>query len=207
MMRAPVAALAAVLLLALSACDGGEASDLVPAPGPAKIDVDTPELRQAKSDAGVEPCAPGDGASVDGGLPAITLPCFGGGPSVDLSTLRGPLVVNLWASWCGPCRQEMPVLQAFDQQYGDRVPVLGIDYSDPQTGQAMSLVEDTGATYPLLADPQSELDGADPFPTLRGLPFLALVDEDGRVAHQAFVEIESTDQLVGLVDAHLGVDL
>ena len=207
MSRTPAAALVAVLLLALTACDSGKATDLVPAPGPAKIDVDTPALRQAKRDAGVEQCRPGDGTPVDGGLPAVTLPCFGGGPSVDLSTLRGPLVVNLWASWCGPCRNEMPVLQQFAEQYGDQVPVLGIDYSDPQTGQAMALVEDTGATYPLLADPQSELDGADPFPSMRGLPFLALVDADGKVAHQEFVQIESTDQLVDLVDEHLGTDL
>ena len=87
-------------------------------PGKARIDVDTPDLRQAKKEAGVEPCRPGTGAS---DLPAVTLPCFGGGPDVDLSTLEGPLVVNLWAVWCGPCRKEMPVLEEFHQQYGDRV--------------------------------------------------------------------------------------
>ena len=201
-MRAVVALLAA--LLVLSGCGGGST---LTSPGPARIDVDTPELREMKADAGVEPCRPGDGAPVEGGLPAITLPCFGGGDDVDLSTLRGPMVVNLWAVTCGPCRTEMPILQAFHQQHGDRVSVLGIDYQDPQAVGAMQLVQDTGVTYPLLADTQSDLDGAEPFPRLGALPFLAFVDAEGRVVHREFVIIESEQQLLELVDEHLGIRL
>ncbi len=160
-----------------------------------------------KADAGVEDCEPSRGEHVDGGLPQVTLPCFGGGPDVDLGALRGPMVVNLWASTCGPCRREMPILQDFHEEYGDRVQVVGIDYQDVQTEAAMDLVRQTGATYPLLADPQSDLSGAAPFPVLRGLPFLALVDAEGRVAHQEFTIIESRQQLVGLVNRHLGTSL
>jgi thiol-disulfide isomerase/thioredoxin len=201
-MRRAVAALAAGLVLA--GCGGGGDVAL---PGPAKIDVDTPELRQMKARAGVEDCAPARGEHVDGGLPPVTLPCFGGGPDVQLGALRGPMVVNLWASTCGPCRREMPILQDFHEEYGDRVRVIGIDYQDVQTEAAMDLVRQTGATYPLLADPQSDLSGAAPFPALRGLPFLALVDAGGRVAHQEFTIIESRQQLVGLVNRHLGTSL
>jgi thiol-disulfide isomerase/thioredoxin len=197
-----VVALATALLL--TAC-GGEGE--VALPGPARIDVDTPRLQRMKAAAGVEDCTPSRGESVAGGLPAVTLPCFGGGPDVDLGALRGPMVVNLWASTCGPCRREMPILEDFHERYGDRVAVLGIDYQDVQTEAAMDLVRQTGATYPLLADPQSELSGAAPFPVLRGLPFLALVDADGRVTHQEFTIVESRQQLVDLVDRHLGIRL
>ena len=200
-MRLLVATVIAVLL---AGCASGGP---VPSPGPAEVDVDTPALRSAKAAAGVEECRPGQGSPVDGGLPALTLPCFGGGPDVDLSRLRGPLVVNLWASTCGPCRQEMPVLQSFHEKHGDRVGVLGIDYQDVQTLAAMDLVRQTGVTYPLLADPQADLSGADPFPVLRGLPFLALVDEQGRVAHREYTILESEQELADLVDRHLGVAL
>ena len=201
-MRALAATLAAALVLA-----GCGSAQPTPAPGEARIDVDTPQLREMKRAAGVEACVPGDAPPVDGGLPAVTLPCLGGGPEVDLSRLRGPLVVNLWQSTCGPCREEMPILQDFHERYGDRVAVLGIDYQDVQAVAAMELVRETGVTYPLLADPQSALDGAEPFPRLRGMPFLALVDEEGRVVHRQFVALQSRQQLLDLVDEHLGLHL
>jgi thiol-disulfide isomerase/thioredoxin len=138
-------------------------------------------------------------------LPRVTLASFDGRGSTDLASLKGPLVVNLWASWCGPCRREMPLLQAFSRKYAGRVRVLGVDYQDPQTGAARRLVERSGVTYDLLSDPGGALDGRAPFPALRGLPFLALVDRSGRVVHSEFVALRSLDQLERLVRRHLGV--
>lgn len=205
-MRRYAALFVAIALLSGCAPDAPrDESD--PGPGAARVAVDTPQLRKLKQEAGVEPCAPGDAAPVEGGLPDVTLACLGGGQDVNLSSLRGPMVINLWAVWCGPCRAEMPILQSFHERYGDRVPMLGIDYQDPQTTAALDLVRETGVTYPLLADPQSALDGAEPIWPLRGLPFLVLVDEAGRLVWQQFVAIESLDQLVGLVNEHLGADL
>jgi thiol-disulfide isomerase/thioredoxin len=201
-MRRAAALLAAAVLLA-----GCSAQPRSAPPGAARIDVDTPTLREMKEQAGVAPCVPGDVAPVEGGLPAVSLPCLGGGPAVDLSTLRGPMVVNLWQSTCVPCREEMPILQRFHERYGDRVAVLGIDYQDVQVVAAMELVQQTGVTYPLLADPQSQLDGAEPFPRLQGMPFLALVDGDGRVVHRQFLAIDSERELLDLVDRHLGIEL
>ena len=201
-MRAALAVLAGVLLLGGCA---GTTQDPQP-PGEARINVDTAALRQAKQQAGVEPCRPGRGESVEGGLPAVTLPCFGGGPDVELSRLRGPLVVNVWASWCGPCREEMPVLQRFHQHYGERVPIVGIDYEDVQVEAAMDLVRETGVTYPLLADPQAALQGTAPFPGRMGLPLFAFVDSDGEVEVVAG-GVDSLPELTGMVEEHLGVSL
>lgn len=194
---------AAVLLVG---CAGPDSSSGQGAgAGPARVDVDTPALRALHRKAGIAPCTPGPGPAVDGGLPAVALPCLGGGQDVDLSSLRGPLVVNLWASWCGPCRTEMPLLQQFHEKYAGRVDVLGVDYQDVQPQAALELARDSGVTYPLLADPQGDLNGADPFPALRGLPFLALVAPDGTVVHREFVALSSLSQLEDLVAEHLGV--
>ncbi len=200
---------AAALVVALAGCAPTETTDPTQAAREmgAKVDVDTAQLREIKADAGITDCAPGDGGKVEGGLPDLTLPCLGGGPDVDLTTLRGPMVVNLWAAWCTPCRRELPVLQEFHERYGDEVAMLGIDYNDTQPKQALELARKSGVTYPLLADPAIRLDDKDPFPVLRGLPFLALVDADGRVVHQEFVAIEAVDQLDDLVEGHLGVTL
>lgn len=144
--------------------------------------------------------------AVDGGLPELSLPCLGDGPDVNLADLRGPMVVNLWASWCGPCREEMPLLQAFHERYGERVPVLGIDWQDPQEDSALELAADSGVTYPLVADVEGNLGSVDGMP-IRGLPGIVLIDADGRVAYRNLEVIETEQDLVDLVDEHLGVAL
>jgi cytochrome c biogenesis protein CcmG, thiol:disulfide interchange protein DsbE len=140
-------------------------------------------------------------------LPDVTLAGFDGGKPVDLGALRGPVLVNLWASWCGPCREEMPLLEEFHQRYGDQVGVLGIDYQDQQTDKAADLVAASGVTYDLAADPDGAIDGQGAFPQLRGLPFWAVVDEQGKVTHLKAGEVRSVDEIVALAEEHLGVDL
>ena len=148
-----------------------------PGPGPSKVDVDTPELRELKAEVGIEPCRPGPGG---GALPAVTLPCLGGGTSVDLSTLRGPMVLNLWAAGCEPCREEMPVLQDFHEQYGDRCRCSASTSRTPYPGSALEEAGERGVTYPSLADPGGDLMDTDEFAKIRGLPMLYFVDADGR---------------------------
>ncbi|GAB6986088.1 TlpA family protein disulfide reductase [Nocardioides pyridinolyticus] len=199
MRRVVPAALVAALLL-LSGCTDDPAAS----PGESTVDVDTAQLRALKSETAVEECVPGD--ATDGGLPDLTLPCLGGGPDVDLAGLQGPLVVNLWASWCGPCKKEMPALQDFYERYGDRVGVLGVDYQDVQPDAAIELAGRLGVTYPLVADPGGDLNAEDPLPVIRGVPWLIFLDADGDV-EVVPGGVEDTAELVELANEHLGTDL
>jgi len=202
-------ALAAVAVLALAGC--ADETPFVPAAP--KIEVDTPELRELKAEIGMEDCAPGPGeGAVEGGLPEVTLPCLGGGQDVDLSTLRGPMVVNLWQSFCKPCIDEMPALQEFHETYGDQVAVLGVDFNDVRPQAALELARRTGATYPSLADPGAELLPEDAFKYARvGLPAFAFVDAEGRVVGGSNGldgrTIHTLDDVVELVETHLGIDV
>ncbi|HEY0642209.1 MAG TPA: TlpA disulfide reductase family protein [Nocardioides sp.] len=201
MRKALVAALSAVLL---SSCSSGTGIDV----RPPDVQVDTPALREAKQRIGMEDCVPGDGAPVDGGLPELTLPCLGGGQDVELSALRGPLVINLWQAFCEPCRKEMPALEAFHQKYADRVAVLGIDFNDVNPAGALRLAEDTKATYPSIADPGGELMAEDTFAVARrGLPAFVFVDEHGKVVGQASGGVHSVAEVKDLVAEHFGIDL
>lgn len=194
----PLLAAVAVAALLLSGCDE------VPPPGRSDVDVDTEELRLIKDRAGIEDCQEGPGG---GELPDLTLPCLGGGTDVDLSTLRGPMVINTWASNCGPCIKEMPALQQFHQTYGDQVAVLGIDFLDTQPGAALALAEETGATYPSLADPEGELLEQKELRLANGNPQFLLIDADGAVVHQQAGGLTSVDEVVAMVDEHLGATL
>jgi thiol-disulfide isomerase/thioredoxin len=187
-----LAVLLGVLLLA--GCGAAPAVPHHPSGGK----VDTVELRALKQHAGIATCRPGHAGKAEGGLPDITLPCLGGGPDVELARLRGPLVINLWAQWCGPCRAELPRYQAFARNYAGTVRVLGIDYQDTQPQWALQLARKSGVTYPLLADPDGKL-GA------RGLPKILMVDAQGKVVYDEYGEISSVRQLEHLVARHLGV--
>ena len=205
--RRTTAALLAVLLALLTACtsDPGGTGGPVDAPFAVDVDVDTPRLRTLKKEAGVEPCPEG-GTTVRAseGMPEISLACLGGGPDVDLSSLTGPLVVNLWAQWCGPCRDELPYYQRLHEEAGGKVQVLGIDYQDTQPEVALELIGETSVTYPLLADPAGQIRV--PF-KVRGLPGVIFVDGDGSITHIEYVVIDSYEQLRDLVSQHLGVTL
>jgi thiol-disulfide isomerase/thioredoxin len=191
------ALLAVLAVLLLSGCRTEQAPSQAPAVS--NVDVDTPALRKLKQRIGVERCQPGDSRSE---LPQVTLSCLGGGPAVDLSKLRGPLVINLFAQWCGPCRAEMPYYQELHRKARGEVRVLGIDYLDTQPALALDLVRRTGVTYPLLADPSGVLR---PDFKIRGLPGVVLVDADGKVADVEFRVVRSYAELRSLVQRELDV--
>jgi cytochrome c biogenesis protein CcmG, thiol:disulfide interchange protein DsbE len=83
-----------------------------------------------------------------------------GGPrafKAQLATLRGfPVVVNKWASWCGPCQSEFPVFQKVAVDFGRRVAFIGIDAKD-QNGQAASFLRKFPVTYPSYVDPAESI--------------------------------------------------
>ena len=200
---AVVAALA--VTVALAGCDDDQQSAIIPGPGPSKVKVDTPELRQLKADAGVEDCVPGPGG---GALPDITLECLGGGTEVDLSSLKGPMVLSLWFAGCAPCKEEMPALQAFHEHHGAQVPVLGVDFQDQYPGSALETLQERGVTYPSVADPGGDLLDTDEFAKVRnGLPAMFFLDGKGAISYVELGGLDSEKAIVDLVRDHLGVDL
>jgi cytochrome c biogenesis protein CcmG/thiol:disulfide interchange protein DsbE len=134
------------------------------------------------------------------GLPDLTLPCFTGGQPVRLAGVRGPAVINLWASWCSPCRTELPAMQRLADRAGDRLRVVGVDTGDGRDAAAAFGV-DTGVTLPTLYDRDKTLMNA-----LRrtALPITVFLDAAGRtyVYNQAALDDAG---LARLVREHTGV--
>ena len=94
--------------------------------------------------------------------------------------LGKPWIMNVWASWCVPCREESPALERFSRRNADRVVVLGIDTRD-LSGDALDFIDEFGLTYPQLRDPDGQY--ADRLETT-GVPESFLVDPEGRLARR-----------------------
>jgi peroxiredoxin len=96
-------------------------------------------------------------AELSGPAPNFALPDRDGG-QVTLAELEGQVVmVNFWATWCGPCRQEMPHLEALYQRYRDLgFTLLGVNVEEDSSGADKFLAE-TPVTFPILFDPKSEV--------------------------------------------------
>lgn len=113
-------------------------------------------------------------------LPKLVLPCLTDGPSVNLVRLGGrPVIVNLWASWCGPCRDEMPIMQDAYERYGEQVGFMGVNTKD-DVRSAAAFLEDVGVTYPEVVDLDGRLLGHLRSP---GLPVTVVLDSSGAVAN------------------------
>jgi cytochrome c biogenesis protein CcmG/thiol:disulfide interchange protein DsbE len=114
-----------------------------------------------------------------------------------------PAVVNLWASWCGPCREELPLVQQLADAGGDRLAVVGVISRDGAP-QAASFAADVGATFPSAFDGEGELMAE---LGLGALPYTYLLDADGGIAHVQVGPVADVAELEGLVAEHLGVTL
>jgi cytochrome c biogenesis protein CcmG, thiol:disulfide interchange protein DsbE len=103
------------------------------------------------------------------------------GPKVTLASLRGSKVVlNFWASWCGPCKKEAPELVKLDRELPRGVKLVGVDWNDA-AGGARGFLARSGWTYPVLRDPNGDV-GNDY--RLHGMPTTFLLDAKGRIAAQ-----------------------
>ncbi|MFC9687450.1 TlpA family protein disulfide reductase [Kribbella sp. NPDC056951] len=182
---------AAVLATVLAGCGAGAGT---PSAGPSAI----PGADKLVA------CPPTESRPpVSNGLPDITLPCLGSGPDIRLADLRGPLVINVWAQWCPPCRDEAPYLAAVQKKAAGKLQMLGIDYVDTRPELAVKFALDRGLNYPHLVDREKLV--RTPF-KVGGPPVTVFVDKDGKFTlhNGAFTSQQQFEQSI---KDRLGVSL
>ena len=134
---------------------------------------------------------------------AVELPALGDGDAARLGDLLDgkPMVLNFFAEWCQPCRDEMPDFEAVHQELGDDVRFVGVGL-DRKPENAAEMVDETGVTYPSYADPRGDV-----FAVFRGirLPTTVLIAADGtvRAVHDKVLD---ADGLRDRIEDSLGIE-
>ena len=131
-----------------------------------------------------------------------------GGPEAfqeRLDSLRGyPVVINVWASWCGPCRHEFPFFQSQADQRAGEVAFLGVDVAD-STAAAKTFLSELPLPYPSYLDPGSGVADA-PIAKLLdvgpGIPNTIFLDRRGKVAYHWRGAYQDEEQLASQIDEY-----
>ncbi len=127
-------------------------------------------------------------------LPAVELRSVDGSSTLGLGDLGadGPVVVNLWATWCAPCRAELPLLQAASERWAGRVRFIGVNAGDASAAVS-SFLADLQVTFPQYLDPMTKMSEA---LGVTGLPVTILVGP-GASVRQTLRGAVTVDQLDG----------
>lgn len=198
--------LVALMVALLPIWGGDDGSAFAPAgpEGGAAAPVDSSALAGLRADAGLAQCPAPSGAPSQGPLAGIVVECLADGSPVDLgAALAGkPAVINLWAYWCAPCREELPAMAEFAERAGDAVTVLTV-HKDRNQDRGLAMLAELGITLPGVDDPAATVAAAVSAPNV--LPVTVLLRADGGVAAVLAVPFTSADQIADAVREHLGV--
>ncbi len=134
----------------LAGCGGGSST---PDPGESAAAAWFPSCPGAGTSPSAEPPELDPRASGPGvSTPSLPLPCIHGGDRVNLAAGQGvPTVVTIWASWCAPCREELPEFQRYAERVGSRVRVYGVVSADTKAA-ATALAQELRVRFPTLYD-------------------------------------------------------
>jgi thiol-disulfide isomerase/thioredoxin len=145
-----------------------------------------------------------DAAGSGGGgdrLPDVEITPLDGGASISLADIDGPAVINLWATWCAPCRREIPDFEAVHQARGDDVRFVGINVGE-DSARAAEFLTDVGATYDQYLDSEGYV-----VTELRTstMPVTVVLDSDGVISTRHLGPMDQGD-LNTAIDSALGID-
>ena len=140
-----------------------------------------------------------DANFVDG----IKLDCLDESIGAQLGALRGPMIINVWGSWCGPCKEEIPIFVSFYEKAKGKVSLIGIDVEETGPEDGRTFVENNGITWPNLYDP----DGRSREYFGMGVPVTWFIAADGTVSGKKIGAIKNEIELITLTNQYLGVKL
>jgi thiol-disulfide isomerase/thioredoxin len=134
---------------------------------------------------------------------AVLLKCLDGKSTVDVGQIKGPALINVWGSWCGPCKEEMPIFVDFYSKYKDKVSLIGISVEEANVQEARDFIKLYGMSWPNLND----ADGSTREILGMGVPVTLFIDAQGKVAFRKIGVVTTIEELERDTQKYLGVQL
>ncbi|MBC7463528.1 MAG: TlpA family protein disulfide reductase [Actinobacteria bacterium] len=129
------------------------------------------------------------------------LECLDGSSAIDVSTLKGPLIINVWGSWCAPCKEEIPIFRSFYAKNKANVEILGVDVEEAKISDGKEFVVSEGMTWPNLSD----TDGISRAYFGMGVPVTWFVDSQGKVVFKKIGALKDESELRDLTAKYLNI--
>ena len=137
----------------------------------------------AADDGGVPMLSPGEGVEVRWSDRPVPMPAMKlldlDGRTISKASLAGKVVLlNFWATWCGPCREEIPMLAALQKHYGDRLAIIGLSIDESPAEDVKAFAAGLGVNYPVVMSTRA-LEAE--FGGITAVPSTFVVDQEGRI--------------------------
>jgi thiol-disulfide isomerase/thioredoxin len=134
---------------------------------------------------------------------SITLDCLDGAEGASVNGIKGPAIINVWGSWCGPCKEEMPILRSFYEKAQAKLALIGVDVEEASIEDGRKFVKNNGITWPNLYD----ADGKSRAYFGMGVPVTWFIAADGSVAYKHIGVFKNEIELISMTSKYLGVKL
>ena len=136
-------------------------------------------------------------------ITGITVECVDGSAGVVMEALRGPMVVNVWGSWCTTCLAEMPEFVSFYSKAKGKVQLVGVAVEESSPANSRKFIEEHGMTWPNFYDRENKTRSYFGM----GVPVTWFIDAEGKVTFKKIGVIKSEQELIDLTAEHLGVEI
>ena len=133
----------------------------------------------------------------------IDLECVDGSPGAVIESLRGPMILNVWGSWCTTCLDEMPEFVSFYSKAKGKVQLVGVAVEEASLANSQRFIEENGMTWPNYYDRDNKTRGYFGM----GVPVTWFIDASGNAAYKKIGVIKSESELLALTEKYLGVKI
>lgn len=139
--------------------------------------------------------------TISTGVPGEVLDCLDGSVGVAVDAIKGPAIINVWGSWCDPCREEIPFFRDFFAQMDPSIQLIGVDVEERRPEDGRKFVRENGMSWPNLYDE----DGSTRKYFGMGVPVTWFIGVEGEVLFKHIGPLNSVAEIKELSDKYLGV--